>query len=214
MTTADLQRRLERSLQTTLDVNGSPEYVLTWKRWGMPSGPPICALRGSARRTSANGFTGWPTATVNDSANSLYAYGPRRPDGTRPVFLKLAGAAAPAGNVDNAQTRAIAATLAGWTTPQANEPDSPERPSRKETGRTTEYLGRQVQGCKVLASGTPTTSSTAETAKYGVLNPAFSAWLMGLPSDWLMAAPARTSRVAPSSGASATRSSRKSRRCS
>jgi hypothetical protein len=34
--------------------------------------------------------------------------------------------------------------LSGWTTPQASEPDSPERPSRVATGRTTEYLGRQV----------------------------------------------------------------------
>lgn len=38
------------------------------------------------------------------------------------------------------------APLAGWTTPQANEPNTEERPSREETGRTTEYLGRQVQG--------------------------------------------------------------------
>jgi hypothetical protein len=38
------------------------------------------------------------------------------------------------------------ANLAGWTTPQANEPESPERRSRAATGRTTEFLGRQAQG--------------------------------------------------------------------
>jgi hypothetical protein len=42
-------------------VNGSPEYVLTWKHWDMPSGPPICALRARARRTSDSAFGGWPT---------------------------------------------------------------------------------------------------------------------------------------------------------
>ena len=31
-----------------------------------------------------------------------------------------------------------------WTTPQTSECESAPRPSRKETGRTTEYLGRQV----------------------------------------------------------------------
>jgi hypothetical protein len=31
-----------------------------------------------------------------------------------------------------------------WTTPQVSEPDSASRPSRAATGRTTEYLGRQV----------------------------------------------------------------------
>ena len=38
----------------------------------MPSGPPICALRASARRISANGFSGWSTpdgARMNDGAD-------------------------------------------------------------------------------------------------------------------------------------------------
>lgn len=75
------------------------------------------------------------------------------------------------------------AQLAGWTTPQASEPSSAARPSREETGRTTEYLGRQV-----LDLGTNGSSSTAETTSgeesRGVLNPAFSGWLMGFPWIW------------------------------
>src|SRR5690606_329181 len=35
---AILQSFLENKLQARLDVNGSPEYALTWKRWDMPSG--------------------------------------------------------------------------------------------------------------------------------------------------------------------------------
>lgn len=50
-----------------LDVNGSPEYVLTWKHWDMSAGEPICALRASGRHTSGNGCSGVPTPTVQDS---------------------------------------------------------------------------------------------------------------------------------------------------
>ena len=41
--------RLWRGLRANLDGNGSPECVLKWRLWDMPSGPPICALRASAR---------------------------------------------------------------------------------------------------------------------------------------------------------------------
>lgn len=50
-----------------MDVNGSPEYVLTWKHWDMPSGPPICALRGRPRRTSDKDFSGWATPTAHNA---------------------------------------------------------------------------------------------------------------------------------------------------
>src|SRR5690606_9596908 len=63
---AVLQLSLENRLRARLDVNGSPEYELTWKQWGMPSGPPICALRASARRTSGKGFGGWRTPSGSD----------------------------------------------------------------------------------------------------------------------------------------------------
>jgi hypothetical protein len=94
--------------------------------------------------------------------------------------------------------------LAGWASPTAHE-----------KRRSLEFQqGRELNALEALASGTPTISSTAATTRYGVLNPAFSAWLMGLPSVWLMAAPVRTSRVATSSEASATPSSRKLQPCS
>lgn len=80
---AALQRSLESRLRAATDVNGSPEYVLTWKLWDMPSGPPICALRASARPTSGNGFTGWLTPTRVDAAERAYTYSSG--DHTRPV---------------------------------------------------------------------------------------------------------------------------------
>lgn len=77
-----------------------------------------------------------------------------------------------------------------WTTPQASEPDSAERPSRKETGRTTEYLGRQVQTChsflpdRATATAGPESSPPPRGSRRR-LNPAFVCWLMGMPhTSW------------------------------
>lgn len=63
---ARLQSSLESRLRARLDVNGSLEYVLTWKHWNMPSQPPICALRASVRRMQGSGFIGWPTPSARD----------------------------------------------------------------------------------------------------------------------------------------------------
>ena len=75
--------------------------------------------------------------------------------------------------------------LAGWTTPQAKEPNAAARPSRAATGRRTEYLGRQVRG--PIANG-----SGAETDITGALNPQFSCWLMGYPQEWVSCADSAT----------------------
>ncbi len=61
-----LQQSLANRLLVRMDVNGSPEYALTWNHWDMPSGPPICALRASERRTSGSGFGGWPTPAAQE----------------------------------------------------------------------------------------------------------------------------------------------------
>lgn len=51
---AALQWSLESRLQARMGANGSPLFVLTWKQQDMPSGPPICQLAASARRTSGS----------------------------------------------------------------------------------------------------------------------------------------------------------------
>jgi hypothetical protein len=63
---ASLQRSLENRLRARMAGNGSPEYALTWKTHDMPSGPPICALRASGRRTSGKDFSGWPSPQTRD----------------------------------------------------------------------------------------------------------------------------------------------------
>ena len=74
---AALQSALVSRLQANLASLGSTLYKLTWKTRVTPSGRSIPALRGSVRRTSGNGFTGWPTVTVEDSwsADRVYSSG-------------------------------------------------------------------------------------------------------------------------------------------
>src|SRR6185437_4918779 len=83
-----LQSCLESRLRQRMDVNGSLEYELTWKRWDMESGPPICALRARARRTSGRGYGGWPSPNLYDAAGGgsitaaeRRAAGMKRPSG-------------------------------------------------------------------------------------------------------------------------------------
>jgi hypothetical protein len=63
---ARLQSSLASRLPAALAGRGSPVYALTWRTWAMESGPPICALQASARRTSDSACggerAGWPTA--------------------------------------------------------------------------------------------------------------------------------------------------------
>jgi hypothetical protein len=80
-----IQLRLENRLHQRLAVNGSLEYVLTWRRWDMNSGPQICALRAWARPKSGKGcsgvllpelselglrLVGWATPTCQDATNN------------------------------------------------------------------------------------------------------------------------------------------------
>lgn len=82
---AALQWSLENKLRARLGGNGSPEYVLTWKTWDMPAGPPICALRASARHTLGNGCIGWPTLIKRDGATLLRARRAPNATGSEPM---------------------------------------------------------------------------------------------------------------------------------
>jgi len=210
---AILQRALASRLEAVLAETGSPLFALTWKRWDMPSGPPICARRGSALRTSANGSTSWPTPTTSDDAQDM-------------VKRAIRGAKWGFGP---ALTLGTAARLmASWPTPTAldsMQTDGTPRPSREATGRTTEYLARmahwlspratasardwkdspgmaetgtnpdgsertrldQLPRQAALLGPTPSGSpvETGKSARY-LLNPAFSLWLMGYPADWFL----------------------------
>lgn len=89
---ADLQLFLANKLREKMDLNGSPEYVLTWKQWDMPLGPLICALRASARRTSGkdcSGLAGWVSPTVQDHGRGVKP--PRPQDTGIPLSQQVSG---------------------------------------------------------------------------------------------------------------------------
>lgn len=209
---ASLQRRLASRLRAKLDVNGSPEYVLTWKDWDMKSGPRICALRARARPKSGKGFSGWATPAVHDTT------GARSPEH---LAVRRQRAIAKGVNPPGESNLNEMVQLAGWAAPAASEAGgTPEQfLARKERARANgaslgvslTSLSMQVQlagwpapmaGSAAtekyneagntdssrktvsLVSGTASASSFAPTGKRGVLSPEHSRWLMGYPVAW------------------------------
>jgi len=147
----------------------------------------------------ASQLSGWPSPKSADAAGSVNTTANRTP-GSKPYHAghTLVDAAILSGwptaaardwrdgrsnqHGKNARPLNEVANLAGWSTPQANEPSTADRPSRAATGRTTEYLGRQALG--------PTSSSSpAGTERRGVLDGAFALWLMGYPETWQHSCP-------------------------
>ncbi len=131
-----LQLSLESRLQAALAETGSPEYALTWKRWDMQSGQPICALRASGRRTSGNGYGGWPTARQTDGSKSV------RTDQGAMNELKRKG---------GPQDLDCAAHLTGWPTPITND----------STGSTHCYTGKNPDGSRKIALKLPGAAANA-----------------------------------------------------
>ena len=139
---AALQWSLKSRLRRALDVNGSPEYELTWKRWDMQSGPPICQLRASARRTSVSDSGGWPTPRRSDGdKNVRTGQGAEQEAGRRSPTNDLATATqtltgwpSPTGSTGGPEpegpTGRKLSTVVGWATPRAGPGHSSGNPDR------------------------------------------------------------------------------------
>ena len=130
-----LQWSLESKLVERLDVNGSPEYALTWSTWDMPAGVPICRLRASARCTSGNGSgsspKGWPTPKSRD--HHTEGPGEYSPSLAR-VTENLAGWPSPRANkwgMPDSHGNAPE-PISGWTTPQSHDAQGRSNPERLE----------------------------------------------------------------------------------
>lgn len=110
---AILQSSLESRLRAKTASLGSTLYQLTWKDRAGPSQLPICALRASVRRTSANDLSGWPTPRTEDGESS--------------------GARWSRGKFDTLTS--VATHLAGWPTPDAGGFNQNEDPIAREARR-------------------------------------------------------------------------------
>jgi len=126
-----------------MGAGGAAEYALTWKRWAIAAGPPICALRAVGRRTSGNGCIGWPTARANDSTESM-------------ANLK-------ARSTKNGANMQAAAQLVGWATPTTQDAENLAGPS--QLNRNSLALHQQA---RVLTGyPTPNTMDGGQTSRGG-----------------------------------------------
>lgn len=116
---ASLQSSLESKLRTKTQTLGSTLYKLTWKPWVTPSGRSRSRLRASVPRTSATGFTGWPTPTAKGDTTGGGCIGD--------ALKKAAGMKRPSGASYGAKLKEMV-LLAGWPTPNSSIVDAKPRP--------------------------------------------------------------------------------------
>lgn len=146
---------------------GSTLFRLTWRERTTPLGLPIPALRASVRRTSASGFTGWPT--------------PRTPTGGPESAERKQELGRTESGGGDLQAVAL---LASWPTPNSRDEKTPpvETYAERGGGKKGESLGNLVALC--LDSGKTPSGCRAVMGNPGRLNPALTRWLMGFPAEW------------------------------
>ena len=204
-----LQKFMESRYRARTDVSGSPEYELRWKRWITVLGQPIFALRGSLRRTSDSGSTGWRTPTASDGVRGVHP-NPNQRAGEFALSTEVHKSGWPTPKdcnstgpsetetrqgAEDLQTAAQKTGVSGYATPGSR--DWKDTPGMATSGtnpdgsdrQRLDQLPRQVSA----AFGANQSGIPAKTGKSGgyLLNPAFSLWLMmGAPMAkyWLEAA--------------------------
>ncbi len=195
----DLASSLANRLKVLCATDGSMEYRQTWKVKATPSGRLYWAHTASGRRTSDNGFSGWPSPNTPSGGRSVspdkmsstgVTLDGRKHTVSLEHVVKFAGWRSPDTSdrggayadpekvitrpQDTGVPLSQMAALAGWGTPTSR--DHKDGASTLENTPTNGLLGREVHSLSV------------PTEKRGALNPAFSRWLQGYPKAWCEAA--------------------------
>ena len=208
---ADLTRSLANKLRA-LPVSeiGSPLYRHRWKSSVTLLGLPICRLRASGHRTSDSDFSGWPTpnaisekrgglqinleaalrrkvqghqVNLDDAVLMAGWPTPNVPNGGRTIsHAKMKGGTA---YHEGKKVQIGLEAVAGWAIPVARDGKSELATEEFNEKRDAHPRGKPLsyQAHGVMSNGSP--ASTEQRGR-GVLNPAFSCWLMGFGIEWLM----------------------------
>ena len=167
---AALQSSLENRLRAKMDVNGSPEYRLIWKRRVIGSRRLICALAALARPKNGSDFFGWPTPkTLTGGANSNRENRPQTGGGDLQEIAQLTPWPSPMANKTTPQTRddftPNLAAVAGWCSPMAQDGTRGGLPARAtDTGvPLSQRMRETVNGKKVSPRATPTVRDWKDT---------------------------------------------------